>query len=79
MNALLVDQAMLQLLASSDADWVTRSTKGLWNDFASLQVQLRRLAEQPELQIVDSVPILYRRDFLFDIDQINKFRLGEAF
>ena len=67
------DQALLQLLGC-DAYWVTVSTKDLWRDFASLQIQLRRLAEQPESQIVDGMPRLWRREFLFDIDRLAAFK-----
>ena len=46
------DQAILQLLASSEADWVTLSSKDLWRNFASLQLQLRRIAEHPSMWIL---------------------------
>ena len=69
------DQAMLQLLASSDSDWVTMSTKSLWRDFASLQLQLRRLAEQPYVDIVDGMPRLWRREVLFDFERLAEFKV----
>ena len=69
------DQAMLQLLASSDSDWVTMSTKSLWRDFASLQLQLRRLAEQPDVDIVDGMPRLWRREVLFDFERLAEFKV----
>ena len=69
------DQAMLQLLASSDSDWVTMSTKSLWCDFASLQLQLRRLAEQPDVDIVDGMPRLWRREVLFDFERLAEFKV----
>ena len=68
------DQALMQLLASSDADWVVMSTKELWSNFVSLQLQLRRLAEQPEVDVVDGIPRLWRREFLFDVDQLAEFK-----
>ena len=68
------DQAMMQLLASSDADWVTMSTKGLWRDFVSLQLQLRCLARQPELQTVGGTPSLWRRELLFDFERLAEFK-----
>ena len=68
------DQATLQLLASSDSDWVTMSTQSLWCDFASLQLQLRRLAEQPDVDIVDGMPRLWRRETLFDFERLDEFR-----
>ena len=69
------DQAMLQLLASSGSDWVTMSTKSLWRDFASLQLQLRRLAEQPDVDIVDGMPRLWRREVLFDFERLAEFKV----
>ena len=69
------DQAMLQLLASSDSDWVTMSAKSLWRDFASLQLQLRRLAEQPDVDIVDGMPRLWRREVLFDFERLAEFKV----
>ena len=69
------DQAMLQLLASSDSHWVTMSTKSLWRDFASLQLQLRRLAEQPDVDIVDGMPRLWRREVLFDFERLAEFKV----
>ena len=50
---------------TSDSDWVTMSTKSLWRDFAS-QLRLRRLAEQPDVDIVDGMPRLWRRELLFE-------------
>ena len=69
------DQALMQLLASSDADWVTMSTEGLWGDFVSLQLQLRCLAKQPELQTVDGMPRLWRRELLFDFERLAEFKV----
>ena len=68
------DQALLQLLALSDVDCVAISTEKLWREFASLHLQLRYLAEQPELNIVDGMPKLWRREFLFDAHQFTDFK-----
>ena len=72
------DQALLQLLADADTDWVVMSTNDLWSDVCSLQLQLRRLAEQPAMQIVEGTPKLWRRDVLFDTDQLNDFKADAA-
>ena len=69
------DQALMQLLASSDSDWVIMSTKSLWRDFVSLQLQLRRLAEQPDVDIVDGMPRLWRREVLFDFERLAEFKV----
>ena len=68
------DQALLQILASSCADWVTISTKDFWRDFASLQLQLHLIAKQPSIQAVDGLPRLWKRELLFDIDQLTEFK-----
>ena len=68
------DQALLHLVAASDADWITFSSKDLWRNFASLQLQLRRLAEHPSRQTVMGKPSLWRRDLLCDIDQFTDFK-----
>ena len=67
-------QALLQLVTASAADWITFSSKDLWHDFASLQLQLRRLAEHPSRQTVMGKPSLWRRDLLYDIDQFTDFK-----
>ena len=54
------------------------STNDLWSDVCSLQLQLRRLAEQPAMQIVEGTPKLWRRDVLFDTDQLNDFKADAA-
>ena len=68
------EQALLQLLADADTDWVVMSTNDLWSDVSSLQLQLRRLAEQPAMQIVEGIPKLWRRDLLFDIEHLAEFK-----
>ena len=67
-------QALLELVTASAADWITFSSKDLWHDFASLQLQLRRLAEYPSRQTVMGKPSLWRRDLLLDIDQFIDFK-----
>ena len=69
------DQALLRLVSSADADWITVSSDDLWRDFASLQLQLRRLAEQPDVDIVDGMPRLWRRELLFDFEQFAEFKV----
>ena len=68
------DQALLHLVAEADTDWIAFSSKDLWSNFSSLQLQLRRLAEHPSMQIVMGKPSLWRREFLFDIDQFTEFK-----
>ena len=45
-------QALLQMLMGTDAEWITISSKELWGDFASLQLQIRRLAGDPSSQFI---------------------------
>ena len=68
------DQALLHLVAEAHADWITFSSKDLWRNFASLQLQLRRVAEHPSMQTVMGKPSLWRRELLFDIDQFTEFK-----
>jgi len=57
-----VTQILLQLLATeSGSDWVLISSASLWSDFSGLQVQLRRLASDPSMRIVQGNPVLRRR------------------
>ena len=46
----------------------------IYGIFASLQLQLRRIAEHPSMQTVMGKPSLWRRELLFDIDQFTEFK-----
>ena len=63
------DQFLLQLLAKIDSDWVVMSSNELY-EFASLQLQLRRLAEKPSVRFVDGAPRLLRREHMFDLGSL---------
>ena len=54
-------QQLLQLLAAAGSDWIVVSSDALWSDLAGLQLQLRRLAAQPQLRLVLGSPVLRRR------------------
>lgn len=60
--------ARLQLLAFLGSDWVTRATGEFWSDRAGLQLQLRRVAQSPEQQMVDGSPLLCRREACFSAE-----------
>ena len=54
-------QQLLQLLAAAGSDWVVVSSDTFWSDLAGLQLQLRRLAANPQQRWVSGSPVLRRR------------------
>ena len=64
-------QTLLQLLASAGSDWVVVSSPALWSDLAGLQLQLRRLAANPQVRLVAGTPVLHRRDDCFSADGLK--------
>jgi len=48
-------------LAAAGSDWVVVSSDAFWSDLAGLQLQLRRLAAQPQLRLLSGSPVLRRR------------------
>lgn len=54
-------QQLLQILAKAGTDWIVVSSDAFWSDLAGLQLQLRRLAAQPQLRLLPGSPVLRRR------------------
>ena len=54
-------QQLLQLLAAAGSDWVVVSSDAFWSDLSGLQLQLRRLAANPQQRWVSGSPVLRRR------------------
>ena len=64
-------QQLLQLIAAAGMDWVVISSEPLWRDLAGLQLQLRRLVENPQWRLVPGTPVLRRRDDCFTTEGLK--------
>ena len=64
-------QQLLQLIAAAGMEWVVISSARLWRDLAGLQLQLRRLVENPQWRLVPGTPVLRRRDDCFTTEGLT--------
>ena len=64
-------QQLLQLLAAAGSDWIVVSSDDFWSDLSGLQLQLRRLAEQPQLRLLSGSPVLRRRADCFKAEVLT--------
>ena len=64
-------QQLLQLIAAAGMEWVVISSAPLWRDLAGLQLQLRRLVENPQWRLVSGTPVLRRRDDCFTTEGLT--------
>ena len=66
-----LSQQLLQLIAVAGMEWVVISSELLWRDLAGLQLQLRRLGENPQWRFVSGMPVLGRRDDCFTTEGLK--------
>ena len=64
-------QQLLELIAAAGMEWVVISSAPLWRDLAGLQLQLRRLVENPQWRLVSGTPVLRRRDDCFTTEGLT--------
>ena len=64
-------QQLLQLLAAAGSDWIVVSSDAFWSDLSGLQLQLRRLAAQPQLRLLLGSPVLRRRADCFAAEVLS--------
>ena len=64
-------QQLLQLLAAAGSDWIVVSSDAFWSDLSGLQMQLRRLAEQPQQRLLTGTPVLRRRADCFAAEVLS--------
>ena len=64
-------QQLLQLLAAAGSDWIVVSSDAFWSDLSGLQLQLRRLAANPQVRLVAGTPVLRRRADCFAAEVLS--------
>ena len=78
LSILLVDDVLdvrncvIKMLAAVGTDWLVFSRDSLWQRPGSLQLQIRRIAEQPNRDCVDGQPTVWSQSVCLTEDGLRR-------